>query len=289
MKMWKKLVSLLTVFSLCVSLFQGNFVARAASNIDDIKAELIMYYQTYQDAAQTDIDRLLDDMAEIDPGEAKVWENIMSYWSDVNQEGFTNVGTIPQGLPTDDSMSIVILGFKLQSDGTMDPELVGRLQVGLEIANTYPNSYVVVTGGGTAANNPNVTEGGLMGEWMLEQGLDPERLIVENNAADTVGNAQLTYQILAAQYPQVDSIVLVTSDYHVPRGCMLYNTKFVYEAYESNGEPLEIIANAGYETEKDAELMTSHGNSLRSAVGISAKPSVVLSELETLRVTQNTM
>jgi hypothetical protein len=65
MKMWKKLISLLTVFSLCVSLFQGNFVARAASNIDDIKAELIMYYQTYQDAAQTDIDRLLDDMAEI--------------------------------------------------------------------------------------------------------------------------------------------------------------------------------------------------------------------------------
>ena len=234
MKMWKKLISLLTVFSLCVSLFQGNFVARAASNIDDIKAELIMYYQTYQDAAQTDIDRLLDDMAEIDPGEAKVWENIMSYWSDVNQEGFTNVGTIPQGLPTDDSMAIVILGFKLQSDGTMDPELVGRLQVGLEIANTYPNSYVVVTGGGTAANNPNVTEGGLLGEWMLEQGLAPERLIVENNAADTVGNAQLTYQILAAQYPQVDSIVLVTSDYHVPRGCMLYNTKFVYEAYESN-------------------------------------------------------
>lgn len=101
-----------------------------------------------------------------------------------------------------------------------------------------PNSYIVVTGGGTAANNPDVTEGGLMGEWLLAQGVQENRIIIENNAADTVGNAENTYAILNEQYPNVDSIVLVTSDYHVPRGCLLYNSKFILEALENNSEPL---------------------------------------------------
>ena len=40
----------------------------------------------------------------------------------------------------------------------------------------------------------------------------------------------------------------MTSDYHVPRGCILYYTKFVLEGLENNSEPLSIISNAGYKT-----------------------------------------
>ncbi len=53
---------------------------------------------------------------------------------------------------------------------------------------------------------------------------------------------------LKEKYPQVKSVVLVTSDYHVPRGCLLYYSKFVLEALKTGGEPLEIISNSGYET-----------------------------------------
>lgn len=35
-------------------------------------------------------------------------------------------------------MSVVILGFALNDDGTMKEELVGRLQTGLAIAKEYP-------------------------------------------------------------------------------------------------------------------------------------------------------
>lgn len=130
----------------------------------------------------------------------------------------------------------------------MKEELVGRLETGLAIAKDYPQSYVVVTGGGTAKNNPNVTEAGLMGDWLLEHGLDASRLIVENRAQDTVGNAKNTYEVLKTKYKTVNKVVLVTSDYHVPRGCILYYTKFVLEGLENNSEPLSIISNAGYKT-----------------------------------------
>lgn len=172
----------------------------------------------------------------------------MHYWLEVNGPDFTHVGEVPQGLPNDNSMLVVILGFALNDDGTMKQELIGRLETGLAIAKEYPESYVVVTGGGTAKNNPNVTEGGLMGEWLLKQGLEPSRLIVENRAQDTVGNAKNTYEVLKTKYPSVNKVVLVTSDYHVPRGCILYYTKFVLEGLENNSAPLSIISNAGFKT-----------------------------------------
>lgn len=106
----------------------------------------------------------------------------MDYWSYVNTDMPVNLNVAPDGLAQDDSLCIVILGFALNSDGTMKDELIGRLETGLASAEKYPNAYVVVTGGGTAAGNPNVTEGGLMGEWLLEHGLDEERLIVEDQA-----------------------------------------------------------------------------------------------------------
>ena len=288
MKLWKKVLSTLTSLMLICNLIQWMPSVKAA-DLDSYIAQLIMYYQTYQDAAQSDIDRIIEEMATINEEEANAWEEIMDYWSSVNQEGFTNIGVVPEGLPNDDSLAVVILGFALNDDGTMKEELIGRLQTGLDIANAYPNSYVVVTGGGTAANNPNVTEGGLMGDWLLEQGLSESRLIVENRAPDTVGNAENTYAILNEQYPSVDSIVLVTSDYHVPRGCLLYNSKFVLEAYENNSEPLTIVSNAGYNTGTEGyETIALQGNGLRSVAGISSKPTVTLSTLQAIKVVQNT-
>ncbi len=265
--------------------------AKAADDADvtSYVNDLILYYRDYQEDAQTDIDRVLDEMRAVDKGQADAWEKIMDYWSEVNSDGFVNVGTVPEGLPKDDSVAIVILGFALNDDGTMKEELIGRLQTGLNIAEAYPNSYVVVTGGGTAKNNPDVTEGGLMGEWLLAQGLDESRLIVENRAPDTVGNAKYTYEILKEKYPQVGSVVLVTSDYHVSRGCILYYSKFVLDALSTGKEPLEIIANAGYYTNSSGyETIALQAKGVASVVGISLSGSVELSKLSSLKIVQNT-
>ncbi len=255
---------------------------RAAGDADPYIADLIGYYKSYQENAETDIQRTLEAMALVDPVQAEAWEQIMAYWSHVNTDMVVNIGTVPEGLPEDDSVAIVILGFALNADGTMKEELIGRLQTGLAIAEAYPNSYVVVTGGGTAANNPDVTEGGLMGAWLLEQGLAEDRLIIENKAPNTVGNAENTYKILAEEYPQVDSFVMVTSDYHVPRGCILFYSKCLLAAYETGGEPLELISNAGYYTGSNGyESISLQASGVASVAGVKAA-SVTLSNLISL-------
>ena len=277
--------SILLALVLVLGLIVTPAPARAEENVDSYIADLIAYYKNYQEDAETDIQRTLEEMALVDPVQAEAWTDIMAYWSHVNTDMVVNIGTVPENLPTDNSVAVVILGFALNSDGTMKDELVGRLQTGLAIANAYPESYVVVTGGGTAANNPDVTEGGLMGEWLLEQGLSESRLIIENQAPNTVGNAENTYKILSEQYPQVKSLVMVTSDYHVPRGCILFYSKCLLAAYESGGEALEMISNAGYYTGSNGyESISLQASGVASVAGVKASSSVELSQLTQLYI-----
>jgi len=276
----KKWISMVLALVFVLGLVITPAPVRAAGDADPYIADLIGYYKSYQEAAETDIQRTLEAMALVDPVQAEAWEQIMAYWSHVNTDMEVNIGTVPEGLPEDNSVAIVILGFALNADGTMKEELIGRLQTGLNIANAYPNSYVVVTGGGTAANNPNVTEGGLMGAWLLEQGLAEDRLIIENKAPSTVGNAENTYKILAEEYPQVKSFVMVTSDYHVPRGCILFYSKCLLAAYETGGEPLELISNAGYYTGSNGyESISLQANGVSQVAGVKATSDPALSSL----------
>ena len=130
----------------------------------------------------------------------------------------------------------------------MKDELIGRLQVALDSAKKYPNAYVACTGGGTASQNPSATEADQMAAWLIDNGVDPDRVIVENKSTSTVENAQFTYKILRESYPQIDSICMITSDYHIPRGCLLYNSRLLLSAYESGDKLLDIVSNAGYVT-----------------------------------------
>ena len=290
MKIWiRKMISVLAVCAMVIGLGVPVRTQAAQPDTDTYVQQLIAYYRDDQEDAETDIARVLSEMAEADAQKAEAWTQIMDYWSYVNTDMPVNLNVAPDGLAQDDSLCIVILGFALNSDGTMKDELIGRLETGLASAEKYPNAYVVVTGGGTAAGNPNVTEGGLMGEWLLEHGLDEERLIVEDQAPDTVGNAENTYRILSEQYPSVKDLVMVTSDYHVPRGSILFYSKCLLSAYESGGEPLQVIANAGYETGSQGyESIALQASGVASVAGVSVSSErLPLSQLSGLTITQD--
>ena len=149
---------------------------------------MISYYSTYQSTAKTDIQRLVEKLKALNSTKGEEWEKIMKYGDYVNTDMNVNV----DGLPNDDSLCITVLGVALNDDGTMKDELVGRLQTALASAQKYPNAYVAVTGGGTAKNNPNATEADKMAAWIIANGLDENRLIVENKSKSTVQNAQFT-------------------------------------------------------------------------------------------------
>ena len=161
------------------------------------------------------------------------------YWDETNGKGFVNNDGIPVGLPDDDSLCIVVLGYALYPDGGMRDELKLRLDEGYEAAEKYPNALVLVTGGGTALGAPSIKEADKMAKYLEEKGLDPSRIIVENNSMTTAENAVFCEMLLKTEYPQVKEIAIVTSDYHVPLGCQIFQGWFIM-----TGSYLKVSSNA---------------------------------------------
>lgn len=210
--------------------------------------ELIDTFDVNTDNAQ--VKDLLKELEKINSGKAKAWKSICDIWAKAYREGYVNADILPDKLPEDDSLGIVVLGFELNPDGSMKDELIGRLSTAYDCALKYPKAYIIMTGGGTAANNKSVTEADSMAEWMIAKGIDRDRIIIENKSLTTLENADNTFGILESSYPTVKKLAIVTSDYHVPWGVVNFDAVIWYEAYTKGLEPAyEIISNAGYKLE----------------------------------------
>lgn len=219
--------------------------ASAASEKDIIR-QILTYYGHHQDAAETDLQQQLEQLEQMNPHAAEDWRQILENWRWVVDEFEVTWDILPDGLPQDDSLCIIVMGFRLNYGGAMDEELIRRLEVALASAEKYPNAYIVCTGGGTSSSNPSATEASQMAAWLKEQGISPERIIVENRSYSTEENVLNTYRILSRDYPQVKSLALISSDYHLRRCYLLFNAGILLQDM-----PCTIVADAcfdaGYE------------------------------------------
>jgi hypothetical protein len=184
-----------------------------------------------------------------------LWRGIMEDWRWSNEEMAVCRDVLPDGLPQDDSLCIVILGYGLRDNGSMKEELIDRLVVGLASALKYPNAYVCVTGGPTA-NNTNDTEAGQMARWLMDKGLEPGRILVEDRALSTTENARNVFRVLRTNVPQVDSVAVVSSDYHIPWGVSMFTTMSNYVSYYE-GNTIKVVANAANTTGRTMDTLYS--------------------------------
>ena len=180
----------------------------------------------------------LEELSAADPAAAEKWERIMDLWEapvSVNKE-------LPDDLPDDDTLCLAALGFQLNPDGTMRDELIERLKVLLAAAEKYPRAVIVCTGGGTAADDPSATEAGRMAEWLRDQGIDPSRVYAEDKSVTTAQNAVFTFDILEEHCPQVAQIAIISSDYHIATGTLLFGAESILR-----DSPVSIVSNAAWQ------------------------------------------
>ena len=218
---------------------------------DDIIGDIVVYHGCYGSQADAKVARLLAELDGADPRQGALWRGIMDYWDYVNTDLTVNLRALPDDLPRDDSLCIVVLGYELNDDGSMQDELLGRLEVALACARQYPSAYVLCTGGGTARDAPKITEGRAMGDWMLAHGVGLNRLIVEDRSMTTAENAMNSYRILFSDYPSVDCVAIVSSSYHISWGSLLFEAGLRKSASERGTRPIRVISNAAYPTTND--------------------------------------
>lgn len=101
------------------------------------------------------------------------------------------------------------------------PELRARLDAAREEAERAPDAQVVLTGG---RSNPDVpaTEARVMADALLAQGLPRGRMLLEERALDTIGNAFFCRVLL----PDARELRIVTSCYHLSRATAAFRACF---------------------------------------------------------------
>ena len=107
---------------------------------------------------------------------------------------------------------LVVLGNRMNDDGTFSNAMLDRLTKTLVVEKDFDT--IIVTGG---VANPvaKVAEGDKMSEWLVANGVDPSKIIVENRSLSTRENAKFTGPILEGL--GVTEITILSSAYHIDR------------------------------------------------------------------------
>ena len=229
---------------LCLCLLGGSVPAAQAA--EETSPQRLLGAYCTNDSGK--IESCLDVLEAESPAEGALWRRIMTDWARLNEAGFEDHRVLPDDLPQDDSLCIVVFGYGLDADGSIRPELEDRLYVALNAARQYPNAYVAVTGGQTS-EVAGVTEGGQMAAWLRAQGVVESRLIVEDQALSTTQNAANTYKLLTSDYPQVKTLAVVTSDYHVACAGVLLQIWSDYQSQVNGAPALNVAAGASCATD----------------------------------------
>lgn len=114
---------------------------------------------------------------------------------------------------------LLILGSGLVNE-RITLTLKERLDQGLIYLNKYPDVKVVVSGG--KGLNETISEAKAMSRYLIENGIDEKRIILEDKSTSTFENMLYTKQELKLKTGKDDlSIMVVTNDFHIKRAKLL--------------------------------------------------------------------
>lgn len=109
---------------------------------------------------------------------------------------------------------IVVLGAKV--NGTVPSgSLRNRIQVGTEYLRDNPETIAVLSGG--QGSDEDISEARCMYENMAAAGIDPERLILEEQSTDTAENLRFSRALI----PEGARVGIVTNNFHIFRALAL--------------------------------------------------------------------
>lgn len=107
--------------------------------------------------------------------------------------------------------AIIVLGAQVNPDGSPSVQLEWRLSKALDLYKLQPMPIVV-----TGARGPDepVTEASVMHRWLVERGVSPADLRMDESSFNTKENIKNAIALLP---PGTLDVMIVTSDYHLPR------------------------------------------------------------------------
>lgn len=106
---------------------------------------------------------------------------------------------------------MIVLGNRLNDDGTITEIMEERLQLTLKGFKTFSPTKIIVSGG-TPNKKAGMSEAYAMEKYLIRNGINPDLIIKEDKSKTTVENAIFSIPIALSFSP--DAIIIVTSIDH---------------------------------------------------------------------------
>ena len=114
----------------------------------------------------------------------------------------------------------VILGNKVNTDGSLSERLTKRLECGLELYNTKRVKGIIVSGG---LGKEGYYEGDKMKDFLIKNGVPDSVIVVDNKGDNTLKTVENVISMQPAL--QFKTLIIVSQYYHITRTKMLFKKK----------------------------------------------------------------
>lgn len=114
---------------------------------------------------------------------------------------------------------MIVLGAKVKPGGVPSLSLKNRLEEALKYLKKYPHVQVIVSGG--QGPDEDQTEASVMLEYLLNNGIEASRIVMEDKSTSTYENLLFSKELLPKETKRV---TIVSNDFHLKRAKYLAET-----------------------------------------------------------------
>ncbi|SOC36479.1 YdcF family protein [Ureibacillus acetophenoni] len=113
---------------------------------------------------------------------------------------------------------LIILGAKVKPSGIPSLSLQNRLETAIDYLEQYEHVQIIVSGG--QGSDEPATEASVMAKYLMEAGIDPLRIQLEEKSTSTYENLLFSKELLPEG---VNKVTIVSNDFHLTRAKYLAN------------------------------------------------------------------
>ena len=132
----------------------------------------------------------------------------------------------------------VVFGAKVKADGPAKT-LASRLEVAID-AMRKDSGAVCIVSGGQGSDEP-FTEASSMRDYMVERGISPDRIFLEEKASNTKENILYSVDLIEQQGLADRQIICISSETHIPRIRLMCSRLDVDAQYIKAETPMKVF------------------------------------------------
>lgn len=129
--------------------------------------------------------------------------------------------------PSAEPKAIIILGCKVRGN-VPSLMLSRRLQTAFDAMQKYPEMICICSGG--QGNDENISEAQCMFEWLTARGIDPSRILIEDQSTSTSENLRFSKEFLQDANSN-DEYLIATDGFHQKRAQYLAKKEGIPNCY----------------------------------------------------------